>query len=66
MRGCGVGQKMLQAFLQEHPEANMELCVLSDNHGAIRLYESCGFCVCGEEPAYPAEKPDHFRKLMER
>ena len=66
MRGCGVGQKMLWAFLMEHPKENMELCVLSDNHSAIRLYESCGFRVCGEEPAYPAEKPDHFRKLMKR
>ena len=66
MRGCGVGQKMLRAFLQAHPESGMELCVLSDNPGAIRLYESCGFKVCGEEQAYPAGKPDHFRKLMKR
>jgi len=65
MRGTGVGRSMLRAFLQEHPEVAMELCVLSDNYAAIHLYESCGFCTYGEEPAYPPEK-DHFRKLMKR
>ena len=66
MRGSGVGKRIFKAFLREHAQTPMELCVLSDNEAAIRLYESCGFRVCGEEPAYPSEKPNHFRKLMKR
>ena len=66
MRGHEIGKRMLRAFQQEHANAPMELCVLSDNGSAIQLYESCGFRFCGEEQAYPSQKADHFRKLMSR
>ena len=43
MRGQGIGRKMMTAFMAEHKAEPMELCVLADNPGAIRLYENMGF-----------------------
>ena len=34
---------MMTAFMAEHKAEPMELCVLADNPGAIRLYENMGF-----------------------
>lgn len=60
-----IGQKMLKEFIKEHKEESFELCVLSDNEFAIKLYRSCGFGEYGDkEPAYPESKPNHFRITM--
>ena len=34
---------MMTAFMADHPFETMELCVLADNIGAIRLYKDMGF-----------------------
>lgn len=65
-RGQKIAPKMLLAFLGEHKGAEMELCVLSNNIGAIDLYEKCGFSITGEENAYPSNRQNHKRYLMER
>jgi len=65
-RGQKIAPKMLLAFMEEHKEADMELCVLSDNDDAIELYEKCGFTKVREEKAYPKNMENHMRYLMER
>lgn len=43
VRGQGVGGAMMCAFLQEHPEQDMELFVLDNNTAAYQLYQRAGF-----------------------
>ena len=62
-RGQGIGKKLLKRFLEEHPSETAELCVLSDNTSAKKLYNSCGFAVVGEPvQAYPASMTDHHTR----
>lgn len=43
MRGRGIGNAMLHAFILEHPKDNMELMVLASNPAALRVYTQNGF-----------------------
>lgn len=65
-RGQKIAPKMLLAFLGEHKGADMELCVLTGNSEAVKLYRKCGFSITGRENAYPSNKQGHERYLMER
>lgn len=42
-RGMGLGRLMLDEFICQHSESDMNLCVLLDNESAIALYKRCGF-----------------------
>ena len=42
-RSNGVGRMLMESFAAVHPHITLELCVLKDNHTALRLYESLGF-----------------------
>ncbi len=66
LRGAGIGRTMLDAFIEKHKERDMELFVLADNDGAVKLYEACGFQTCERAPGFAlsSEKPDCYR--MER
>ena len=65
-RGQGVGKKMMRAFLEQHGEDQIELCVLTKNESAIKVYKSCGFTTDGGPvPAYP-KKQNHERFNMKR
>ena len=59
MRGEGAGKRMLRAFLHAHPDAPMELVVLSDNIAALTLYQKVGFGISGESDGFSlsAQKP---------
>lgn len=65
-RKFGIGTKLLQAFMKNHPNSTFELCVLSDNQPAIEIYKSCGFIEYGEEKAYNPQDSKCMRKLMKR
>lgn len=56
-RGRGIGTRMLEAFLSEHPGKPMELFVLAENSTAIALYSKLGFVI--ETDDLPAFTPDH-------
>lgn len=48
-RGNGIGSKLLDAakhWAKLHDADYIELCALSNNHGAVRLYEREGFMEC--------------------
>lgn len=40
---CGVGTKMLAKIMEDHPNEPMELCVLTSNGAAIKLYKKFKF-----------------------
>lgn len=60
----GIGTKMLEAFLSEHPGQPMELFVLSDNSAAISLYSKLGFVI--EKDDLPAFTPDLNRAVRSK
>lgn len=45
-------QTVIDEFLEKHPKEDMELCVLKDNEGAVKLYQDCGFLVVEEYPGF--------------
>lgn len=52
-RRLGLGRKLMAALeeaLRRQECLGVSLCVNSRNHGAMRFYESCGFCVLGKHP----------------
>lgn len=51
-RNTGIGRRLLMSFLEKHPKEGMELCVLKDNEGAVKLYQDCGFLVVEEYPGF--------------
>lgn len=51
-RNTGIGRRLLMSFLEKHPKEDMELCVLKDNEGAVKLYQDCGFLVVEEYPGF--------------
>ena len=51
-RNAGIGRRLLMSFLEKHPKEDMELCVLKDNEGAVKLYQDCGFLVVEEYPGF--------------
>lgn len=51
-RNTGIGRRLLMSFLEKHSKEDMELCVLKDNKGAVKLYQDCGFLVVEEYPGF--------------
>lgn len=50
-QGLGIGTRLIAACEAECTASGMRMVGLEvhcDNHGAKRLYERCGFAVCGE------------------
>lgn len=43
VRGIGTGSQLMESFLREHRGEQIELCVLEENSGAVRLYQKYGF-----------------------
>lgn len=43
LRGLGIGEKLLKEFICKNIHSDMELCVLSENVSAIKIYERLGF-----------------------
>ena len=67
VRGLKIASVMLEEFLIAHKDDSLELCVLSKNIGAIKLYERNGFKKVGEEQqAYPERLKNHKRLVMRR
>ena len=48
-RGRGYGSFLMRRFIDEHKNEPMELCVLSNNRSAIKMYESCGFNISKQD-----------------
>ena len=57
-RGRGLGRALMERFIKQHPDADMELCALEDNRNAVRLYESLGFAITERYNGFSA---DHRR-----
>lgn len=63
-RRMGLGKRLmstLEQTLREHHCPGVSLCVSSQNHGAMKFYESCGFRVLGHHPGSVA----YGKKLLE-
>lgn len=50
-RGWGIGKKLLNNYISQHPDKTIVLDVLANNDSAIRLYKKCGFVISGEPTA---------------
>lgn len=61
-RGRGIGGKLMKAFCNLHYGEEMELCVLSENEAAVRLYKAVGFIPILERDGFSleTEKPKCF------
>ena len=57
MRNLGIGGALMRAFIAEHAQEEMQLCVLADNLPAIKLYENCGFKAVREEEGFALINP---------
>lgn len=57
-RGIGIGKQMIEQFIRKHRSETMELCVLEDNLGAVRLYENEGFREIERYPGFSIDKEE--------
>jgi ribosomal protein S18 acetylase RimI-like enzyme len=66
LRGKHLGRTMLDVFILRNKRKDMELFVLADNPGAVKLYTGCGFQLREQSPGFSLseEKPMCYR--MER
>lgn len=64
MRGRGIGEKLLQVFMQNGDARGMDAYTLEvrvSNSSAIRLYEKCGFVTeCVRKDFYSLPKEDAY------
>ncbi len=51
-RERGIGAALLEKLIEEIGVSSVFLDVAEDNHPARRLYERCGFKLCGGRPRY--------------
>ncbi|MDE5931841.1 MAG: GNAT family N-acetyltransferase, partial [Lachnospiraceae bacterium] len=68
MRGKGVGNALLDAFIKEHLENEMELLVLCDNYPALSLYTAFRFQPVRKLAGFSMdkEKPDCMQMCRKR
>ena len=65
LRGSGIGEYLLRAFLSQHHKQPVELFVLADNKDAIRLYEKNGFEIVEETTGFSldTQKPACYKMI---
>ena len=65
-RHKGIASRLLESFIDEHLEDNMELTVLSENKNAISLYEKQGFSADQETKGFALSKQKPLCLIMKR
>ncbi len=66
-RRGGVGRRVVEAALADAATHGVEVVILEvrgNNHGAITLYERCGFTRCGHIPNAVADGTDRFDLVL--
>ena len=67
-RNQGIGKRILAAFINDHIDESINLCVIVDNKNAVELYKKMGFIIEKEYMGFSTEdeKPRCYEMILRR